>query len=81
MIKMQHVIIDKSWIEIFELYASNENTYTKSKVLTFGGQIFGAIDRNIPCSLLMQIVEIAFTLNKCEDIKQVMALNKQFSSI
>lgn len=69
MIQIRCVVIDKPWIEIFENYASNENTYSKSKVLKFGGQIFGAIDRNMPCSLLMQIVEIAFTLNSCEDIK------------
>jgi len=40
-----------------------------------GGQIFGVISKSTPCSLAMDIAELAITLNKCEEIKTMIRSN------
>jgi hypothetical protein len=81
MIKIEALLIDRPWKETFQRYASTENTYTKSKTIKIGGQILGVLTIPTACSLVMEIVELAITLNRCEEIKAVLKSNLSFSSI
>jgi hypothetical protein len=47
MIKVSTILIDKSWIQLFEQYASTENTYTKSTTIKIGAQILGVLTKPI----------------------------------
>ena len=81
MIKVEALIIDHSWKDTFQRYASTENTYTKSKTMKIGGQILGVLTKPLACSLVMDIVELAITLNKCEEIKTILKSNLVFTNI
>ena len=81
MIKVSTILIDKSWIQLFEQYASTENTYTKSTTIKIGAQVLGVLTKPIQCSLVMDVVELAITMNKCEEIKTVLKSGQAFRSI
>ena len=81
MIKVQNVFVNMPWIKFFEQYAGIENTYHKSKVMRIGAQVLGVIVKPAACSLIMDIVELAITLNRCEEIKIVLKSNLIFSTI
>jgi hypothetical protein len=81
MIKVEVLIIDYSWKYTFQRYASTENTYNKSKTMKIGGQILGVLTKPLACSLVMDIVELAITLNRCEEIKVVLKSNVPFTNI
>jgi hypothetical protein len=46
-----------------------------------GAQLLGVVSRQICCSLAMEIVELAITLKKCEEIKAVLKSDLTFVSI
>lgn len=81
MIKVEALVIDRHWEDTFQRYASTENTYTKSKTIKIGGQIIGVLTKPTPCSLVMEIVELAISLNRCEEIKAVVKSNLAFANI
>jgi hypothetical protein len=81
MIKIQAIMIDKPWIELFQHYASIENTYSKHKTLKIGAQILGVLIKPTACSLAMEIVELSIVRNSCEEIKAVVKSNLAFASI
>ena len=81
MIKIEALVIDRPWKDTFQRYASTENTYTKSKTIKIGGQILGVLTKLTACSLVMEIVELAITLNRCEEIKAVLKSNLIFDNI
>lgn len=72
MLKVDAIAIDKPWIEIFQRYARIENTYNKYKVVKIGSQLLGVLTYSMPCSLLMDIVEVALKMNRCEEIKTIL---------
>ena len=49
--------------------------------MKIGGQIFGVLERRYPCSLLMDIVEVAINMSRCEEIKAVLKSNLSFTNI
>jgi hypothetical protein len=66
MIKVEALIIDQPWKNIFQRYASTENTYNKSKTIKIGAQILGVLTKPTSCSIVMDIIELAINLNGCE---------------
>jgi hypothetical protein len=37
LLKVDAIIIDKPWVELFQRYARTENVHSKSKVMKIGG--------------------------------------------
>jgi hypothetical protein len=74
-------VIDKPWKELFQRYARSENTYGKSKVIKIGGQLLGVLENPRSCSLVMDIVELALSINRCEEIKTVLQSQIPFDNI
>jgi hypothetical protein len=81
MIKMSTALIDKPWIDLFQQYASIENTYNKAKTMKVGGQILGVLIKPTACSLIMEIVELSITINRCEEIKSILKSDLSFTNI
>ena len=74
------LIVKISWVQLFIRYVALCSQYEK-KVVVIGAQILGALSNPIVCDLLMDIVELAITLKKCEQIKTILKSNLTFANI
>ena len=81
LIKSRFVVPDQNWKELFYKYSQIENGCTKHRTVKLGAQVLGVLINSMSCSLVMDIVELAITLNKCEEIKKVLKANLSFSTI